>query len=1245
MLVFGEALRALVSGLHSPSSLVVRESLRGIAFLALDDHLRVGIIEGPLREIICVLVDPTVESELRTLAESVIINIGFHQGRKDLEIVGNDYSLLAVWFYLKRSLRPQALAYSLLQQWVDTVFRGEEYAEKHARRRFILSELGRDDSQFDVDDGSISIRFPDGASIDLRDTLDLPGLSALLDIVTYVTPTQSKATYRRPSRGATMQMNPATSMREALLIQYAHLYETWKLIRHGLPEAARIVPTPQHSIQEEWDSDAKVNTILSSRRRTGNPLETFFRYLSYCTGRGTAQYVLDDEDADSRYFRRSDSSYEKDIDIGNLFTPPAQVLELLNVFFPSPSYQQFLLDFLAIGDIIPSADREEFLHHVPQPIQFRGLLLPPRHYLSLKREGRIIERIIEDFIALGTVTSPSLPEQTDRINMKLESSLVGASPHVLWTLCFRDSTFLGEFHHDLLNVLRRCPQISSLNFVSKRPERDSSLGFLAGSVPASVRFLTFESILSSDDIQLLCVKIRTQNAAFSQHASSFGGLKGLAIRSHHLVTDDLKHISELLDISRVAQTNTHEVPPVSSLPKIRMTPKLHTTGIRYLDLSDCHLVDSACADILKAAGTGGYLESLELSRNYIGKGVHFAEALNAIASMNHSLRYVGVSMNTLYNTSFRGILVGCLKNNIRHLDVSGNFLTDTKNNRECIRHFLRTSKTMRVLNLSGNRFTADMVKTIHLGLLENDSMLLLNVSDNPLSRYSDLRGVHEKLQANRERYVNYRASASDSNNPATPSSLPSRFDDRIDANVNVTSLARATTDGALYSAKQSTKFDSCSDDHISKHIVSAVAINTDYSEEYPDELMSNILCVLFSAPLAYSDASNNLHPIQMLDYAGERDTLIQVFREAQRNIGVRIDFATTDTLRSAVTLGCRALHYSGHGHPQCLNFEDGRSGLQFVPTKALRDLCQAGGLKLEFVFVSACLSERAGEAFIEAGVPHVVCVSVDAQILDVAAVAFTRAFYLALAVGSTVEQAFAIGKQAVAASPYVRNSVAEGNKFVLLPLNGNHDIPIFDAAPVKNWPLNRSFLRALRGPLPENTHLPQPPEDFEGREVDMHRVITKLYTKRLVSIIGDRGTGKSAVAAGVCVYLNERGVYDDGIVYVRSQGLTSYESFLFEISRSLARGPNVIASRFLSSAEKFKQNSDLLGRVIPPNEQYDPISEQEEYIVSCIADLKMLIIIDHVDDILLCSSSDASTDLKMFLGHIFERCRNIKVKS
>jgi hypothetical protein len=138
-----------------------------------------------------------------------------------------------------------------------------------------------------------------------------------------------------------------------------------------------------------------------------------------------------------------------------------------------------------------------------------------------------------------------------------------------------------------------------------------------------------------------------------------------------------------------------------------------------------------------------------------------------------------------------------------------------------------------------------------------------------------------------------------------------------------------------------------------------------------------------SVPLAWRDRSSKLHSIDLLDYETEREMLwqvptqactpnttemrTQVLKQSQRDLYLECDFATTDTLRSKVTMGCRALHFSGHGHPQvptaskyartlmrraacllpvvhaihlcctqALNFEDGRGGLQFVAAQTLR---------------------------------------------------------------------------------------------------------------------------------------------------------------------------------------------------------------------------------------------------------------------------------------------------------------------
>jgi hypothetical protein len=57
---------------------------------------------------------------------------------------------------------------------------------------------------------------------------------------------------------------------------------------------------------------------------------------------------------------------------------------------------------------------------------------------------------------------------------------------------------------------------------------------------------------------------------------------------------------------------------------------------------------------------------------------------------------------------------------------------------------------------------------------------------------------------------------------------------------------------------------------------------------------------------------------------------------------------------------------------------------------------------VEFVFVSACHSEEAGKAFVDAGVPHVVAVRWDTPISDKASQVFSKQFYLSLLVSCSI---------------------------------------------------------------------------------------------------------------------------------------------------------------------------------------------------------------------------------------------------
>ena len=101
----------------------------------------------------------------------------------------------------------------------------------------------------------------------------------------------------------------------------------------------------------------------------------------------------------------------------------------------------------------------------------------------------------------------------------------------------------------------------------------------------------------------------------------------------------------------------------------------------------------------------------------------------------------------------------------------------------------------------------------------------------------------------------------------------------------------------------------------------------------------NRLAVLLSEPLVLRHRERDV-PVPTLDFAREKALLKKSVRDAAletgREIELRVEPATADSLRSMVTLGCAALHFAGHGHPDFLCFEDGRGGAHALDAAALR---------------------------------------------------------------------------------------------------------------------------------------------------------------------------------------------------------------------------------------------------------------------------------------------------------------------
>lgn len=123
------------------------------------------------------------------------------------------------------------------------------------------------------------------------------------------------------------------------------------------------------------------------------------------------------------------------------------------------------------------------------------------------------------------------------------------------------------------------------------------------------------------------------------------------------------------------------------------------------------------------------------------------------------------------------------------------------------------------------------------------------------------------------------------------------------------------------------------------------------------------------------------------------------------------------------------LHFSGHGDHGLILLEDSSGNAAEVSAEAISDLVELNS-SIDCVLLNACFSE--GVARLTA--PHVKAViGCNASIDDNAAIAFTRAFYRALAHGEPYDRAFRLAKNDV----NINCGATEANKYVIFTSGGN----------------------------------------------------------------------------------------------------------------------------------------------------------------------------------------------------------------
>ena len=261
-------------------------------------------------------------------------------------------------------------------------------------------------------------------------------------------------------------------------------------------------------------------------------------------------------------------------------------------------------------------------------------------------------------------------------------------------------------------------------------------------------------------------------------------------------------------------------------------------------------------------------------------------------------------------------------------------------------------------------------------------------------------------------------------------------------------------------------------------------------------------------------------PIPPLDFDHERDLLLHCLSESQRALRLHISHATTQQLLKLLIVGCRVLHYSGHGMPTCLAFETESGDMQAVDTATLHRMLtpRRTGDGVQLVFVSACHSESTASAFLAAGVRHVIAVRAAEQVHDQAAQRFLHIFYYSLFCGKTVRDSYETAKVSVLTG--AGGGALEDRKFLLLPADGQHDVVIYgDDVPLGAWQdLSEG---ETRNNLAAN-------ELFLGRNAEMQEIVHRLVKKRrrLLTLTGAAGVGKTALAIAAATYLCKRHAFD-----------------------------------------------------------------------------------------------------------------------
>jgi formylglycine-generating enzyme required for sulfatase activity/SpoVK/Ycf46/Vps4 family AAA+-type ATPase len=326
-----------------------------------------------------------------------------------------------------------------------------------------------------------------------------------------------------------------------------------------------------------------------------------------------------------------------------------------------------------------------------------------------------------------------------------------------------------------------------------------------------------------------------------------------------------------------------------------------------------------------------------------------------------------------------------------------------------------------------------------------------------------------------------------------------------------------------------------------------------------DNSFSNQILILFSAPLLREDLS----PVENLSIQQEINAIALVLKDISYPIAVEIvvKVATSQTLQDVFSNRIKPLiiHFIGHGMREegntALVLED-EVGItrHFTEEELEIALSNQKQAPCQLALLNACHSEKLAQAFVKAGVPHVIAVDAEDKILDIAARCFSRRLYQALFNQDSVINSFLLSRNAVKLDDKLKNifnsltfeqgvNFDEAFKFRLLPQAAHNQSLIIESA----------NSHQVIYPQWSNTNIPRDNPNFVGRRKEIHQVIKTLVEsdKRCIALHGMGGIGKTALAYAIGQWLHKRDRYQDGVWFISLRDTDSVGTLITKVQQSL----------------------------------------------------------------------------------------------